>query len=62
MLIKKYSDGLSEIEIYDDYKLKDKDFDELLTDIYDLCNEIAKDENFDNNAIQICFYPEKKKI
>lgn len=59
-LIKSYSDGLSEIEIYDDHKLHDEELDELLTEIYDLCNEIARNENFDEKAIKKHFYIDEK--
>ena len=58
-LIKSYSDDLSEIEIYDDHKLKGEDLEELLIDIYNLCNEISKDENFDEKAMENHFYSDK---
>lgn len=61
MLIKKYSDGLSEIEIYDDSKLKEDDLEGLLIEIYDLCNEIARDGNLEEKAIKNHFYTGKKE-
>lgn len=59
-LIKKYTDGLSEIEVYDDNKLTGIELEELLTEIYDSCNEISRDENFDEKAIKKHFYSDEK--
>ena len=60
MLAKKYSDGLSEIEIYDDNKLIDGELEDLLTEIYDLCNEIANNEGFNEKDIKNHFYSEEE--
>ena len=37
-----------------------ENLEEILAEIYDLCNEIAKDENFNDDEIKNSFYSEKE--
>jgi hypothetical protein len=56
-LIEKHIDGLSIIEIYDDYQLKDQELEDTLKEVYDLCNVIAMSSN---NKIKDYFYTKKE--
>ena len=56
-LIKKYTDNLSVIEIYDD-SINVKE--EILTEIYDLCNEIAIVQQFNEDQIEEYFYSKEE--
>ncbi len=59
-LTKKYTEGLSVIEIYDDNKVSGLKKEEALKEIYDLCNEIAKEQNFIKEQIEEHFYSEEE--
>lgn len=59
-LIKKYNDELSVIEIYDDSIVNAEEKEELLKEIYDLCNEIAREQCFTEEQIKEHFYSDEE--
>lgn len=59
-LIERYVEGLTIIEIYDDYQLKEKEAELALKELYDLCNLIIINLKERDEKIKEYFYTKKE--